>query len=92
MLSKRSLSKVLMMDMTLLITLTTSGQVTTIAGNGKYGFADGHGQDAMFAYPRAICFSKYHNCLFVCDCGNHRIRVIDLKTGITKISNLMSFS
>ncbi len=40
----------------------------------------------MFNYPRAICFSQFHNSLFVCDDANNRIRGIDLKTGITTIA------
>ncbi len=56
------------------------GQVTTIAGCGYPGFADGQHQNAMFTFPRSVCFSQFHNCLFVSD-DNHRIRKIDLKTG-----------
>ncbi len=65
------------------------GQVTTIAGGGRCGFSDGQHQSAMFNYPKAICFSQFHGCLFVCDYGNHRIRRIDLKTGIISISGLL---
>ncbi len=57
--------------------------MTTIAGSGKPGFADGQCHSAMFNHPRAICFSQFHNYLFVCDNGNQRIRMIDLKTGIS---------
>ncbi len=61
---------------------TNQGQVTTIAGCGKQGFADGQGQSAMFSSPQSICFSQFHDCLFVCDYLNNRIRIIELKTGI----------
>ncbi len=60
------------------------GHVTTIAGrSGVVGFADGNGQNAIFNNLRAVCFSKFHDCLFACDDTNHRIRRIDLKTGIS---------
>ncbi len=61
--------------------LHTKGQVTTIAGNGAIGFADGPGQTAIFNNPRSICYSQFHGCLFVCD-RNHRIRKIDLTSGL----------
>ncbi len=56
--------------------------MTTIAGCGKQGFANGQARNAMFSNLHSICFSQYHDCLFVCDFGNHRIRMIELKTGI----------
>lgn len=63
-----------------LITIPT-GQVTTIAGK-KCGFADGQGRNASFNYPWSISFSQLHNCLYISDSGNHRIRTLDLQTGI----------
>ncbi len=65
------------------------GQVTTIAGCGRCGFADGQHQNAMFNFPKAICFSQFHGSLFVCDYNNHMIRKIDLKTGIDSFSILL---
>ncbi len=61
------------------------GQVTTIAGSRNSGFADGQSQNAMFNHPYSICFSQFHDSLFVCDYSNHRIRIIELKTGIVHI-------
>ncbi len=64
------------------MTLFPSGQVTTIAGTGNAGFLDGLAQNTMFNSPWAICFSSLHNCLFISDYNNHRIRIFDLKTGM----------
>ncbi len=56
--------------------------MTTIAGRGIRGFADGQARNAMFSNLYSICFNRFHYCLFVCDYNNHRIRIIELKTGI----------
>jgi len=51
------------------------GLVTTIAGNGVGGYADGFGDLVKFNYPYALALDSDKN-LFVADHGNHRIRVI----------------
>ena len=56
--------------------------MTTISGkNGKYGFKDGRKDNSLFNYPTGICFNEKQECLFICDCQNHRIRKYDLKSG-----------
>ncbi len=60
--------------------INLKGQVTTFAGCGYPGFLDE--QYTMFNRPQSICLSQFHNSLLVCDCANHRVRMIDLKTGI----------
>ncbi len=66
--------------------LCALGNVTTIAGKRTAGFQDG--QSAMFRSPRSLCYSQFHDCLFVCDYSNQRIRIIDVKTGIVVMLNL----
>lgn len=49
--------------------------VSTVAGSGEPGFADGDGQGAQFYNPEGICTDAQGN-LYVADSGNHRIRRI----------------
>lgn len=60
--------------------LDSSGMVTTIAGNGSIGNADGIGSLATFNYPQGIAYDAIGNRLFVADSGNHVIRMIDLSS------------
>ncbi len=55
--------------------------VTTIAGGGTPGDADGAGASATFNGPRGLAIDG--DRLYVVDTGNHRIRAIDLKDGGT---------
>jgi sugar lactone lactonase YvrE len=64
------------------IDLNNGNTVTTIAGNGNQGFADG--TDAMFIYPRGIAVDNSGH-VFVADGNNNRIRMIDLNN-----SNIVS--
>lgn len=53
--------------------ITPQGEVTTFAGSGEYGFADGVGLAAQFAFPQRIAIDASGN-LYVTDA--HRIRKI----------------
>lgn len=57
--------------------------ITTIAGTGQQGFSGDGGPavKAQFRQPHSIAFDP-RGRLLVCDIGNHRVRRIDLKTGI----------
>jgi sugar lactone lactonase YvrE/Tfp pilus assembly protein PilE len=55
--------------------ITPAGVVTTFAGSGVSGFADGTGTAAQFAAPRALAFDGSGN-LLVADTSNSRIRQI----------------
>jgi hypothetical protein len=53
------------------------GTVTTVAGSGQAGSADGAAQAARFNRPVALACDG-HGHLYVSDAGNNAIRVIDL--------------
>jgi sugar lactone lactonase YvrE len=57
--------------------------ITTVAGTGKPGFSGdgGPATKAMLNQPHSIQFDP-EGGLLICDIGNHRIRRLDLKTGI----------
>lgn len=50
-------------------------EVTTLAGSGKFNFADGAGPQALFAFPTGVAVDQSGN-IFVADVGNHKIRKI----------------
>ncbi len=62
-----------------------TGTITTIAGTGEAGFAGDGGPaiKAQFHRPHSIALDGRGN-LYVADIGNHRIRRIDLKTGLVE--------
>ena len=53
--------------------ITTDGQVTTLAGGAKPGYADGPAQDALFDTPCGIAVNAEGE-VFVADTGNNLIR------------------
>ena len=57
--------------------------ISTVAGTGKEGFSGdgGPGVRAALSQPHSIQFGPGGD-LYVCDIGNHRVRRIDMKTGI----------
>ena len=59
----------------------STGVVTTIAGNGVYGYVDGAGISASFKNPYGIGIDRSGN-LFIADTDNHRIRKIIISTGV----------
>jgi DNA-binding beta-propeller fold protein YncE len=61
-----------------------SGVISTVAGTGTAGFG-GDGAPATAAQlnqPHAIQFDSGGQFLYVCDIGNHRLRRIDLESGL----------
>ena len=60
-----------------------TGTVSTIAGNGTAGFSGdgGPGPQAQLSQPHSIALDSAGG-LYICDIANHRIRRVDLKTGV----------
>jgi serine/threonine protein kinase, bacterial len=67
--------------------ISAAGQVTTIAGNGDFGFSDGVGEDASFAQPSGIAIDDDGN-LYVADTYNHAVRKITQDGIVTTIAGL----
>jgi hypothetical protein len=58
-----------------------TGAVTTLAGSGTAGFADGTGTAAQFSQTNGITSDGAGN-LYVADLGNHCIRQVVIATGV----------
>ncbi len=65
----------------------TAGIITTIAGNGNFGFSGdgGPATSAMFAGPYSATVDNAGN-LYIADYGNHRLRKVDPSGTITTIA------
>ena len=55
--------------------VTSGGIVTTLAGDGSYGFADGAGTAARFNQPSGVAVLP-SGSIVVADTSNHRIRLV----------------
>ncbi|MFQ5734341.1 MAG: hypothetical protein ACE5KM_20580 [Planctomycetaceae bacterium] len=60
-----------------------TGVIATVAGTGKRGFSGDRGPAlrATLNVPHSIALDRSGN-LYICDIGNHRIRRVNLKTGV----------
>ena len=65
--------------------ITPDGSVTTLAGNGKFSFADGIGRNAAFNAPGGIAIDAKGN-LFVADYLNNCIRKVAPDGDVRKIA------
>jgi hypothetical protein len=65
--------------------IALDGTVTTFAGTGVAGFADGAGAGAQFNEPTSLVFGST-GTLYVADSLNHRIRVITLGGDVSTYS------
>ena len=65
--------------------ISTDGVVTTVAGNGLAGSADGKGDSASFFYPEAVTVDKNGN-LYVADTHNSLIRKISPEGIVTTLA------
>ena len=60
-----------------------TGRISTLAGTGKSGFSGdgGPASAATFNQPHSLAFDSSGQ-LYICDVLNHRVRRIDLQTGL----------
>ena len=65
--------------------ITTDGLVTTLAGSGNRGFADGQAASASFNLPFGVAVDG-DGCTIVADFGNHRIRKITADGAVTTLA------
>jgi sugar lactone lactonase YvrE len=59
--------------------IDTSGNVSTLAGDGTPRFRDGAGVEARFDSPRGLAIDRARGVLYVADTENFRIRKIQLR-------------
>ncbi len=64
---------------------TATGIISTLAGSGSAGYAEGAGSAASFNTPSNICLNQAQGVLYVSDTGNYRVRSIDISTGQTSL-------
>jgi serine/threonine protein kinase/sugar lactone lactonase YvrE len=65
--------------------ITPDGRVSTLAGSGVAGFADGFGRAARFAYPYGVVVDAM-GTVYVADAGNHRIRSVRADGTVTTVA------
>jgi sugar lactone lactonase YvrE len=64
--------------------ITTDGEVTTIAGGGAPGYADGEQKVALFDTPSGIIVVEDRS-LIVADTGNRRLRKVSAEGNVTTL-------
>jgi sugar lactone lactonase YvrE len=65
--------------------ISSSGVVSTLAGNGTTGYADGLGTNAMFSLPLKVAVDASGN-IYLADGVNHRIRKITSSGFVTTLT------
>ena len=65
--------------------ITTEGEVTTIAGGGMPGYADGEQKTALFDTPSGIIVVE-DSSLIVADTGNGRLRKVSAEGNVTTLT------
>lgn len=67
--------------------ISTTGEVSTYAGTGEEGFADGPVDQALFQFPEGLAIDESTGAvvLYIADTLNSRVRIIDSK-GVSTVA------
>lgn len=65
--------------------ITVAGEVTTIAGAGTAGFADGNAETAKFSDPYGVSLDEQGN-IYIADLNNQKIRKINKQGMVTTVA------
>jgi sugar lactone lactonase YvrE len=84
-----SLTFVIDLASSTLRTISPSGFVSTLAGTGYAGYADGQGTNAAFNEPRFIAASS--SMVYVADYRNHRVRLVNYSGFVSTLAGDGSF-
>ena len=68
--------------------VSTTGTVTTVAGNGSFGASNGTGGAASFNYPNGLAIDAAGNIL-IADKGNNQIRKVTPAGVVTTVSGTL---
>ena len=68
--------------------VSATGAVTTLAGTGSAGYANGAGATAQFDRPGSVAIDHRSN-LYVADVNNRRIRRIDQAGAVTTVATMV---
>lgn len=69
--------------------IISGGLVSTLAGDGTVGFADGAAATARFSDPRSLALGK-DGSLYIVDTNNHRIRKLDTAGQVSTVAGSSS--
>ena len=62
--------------------------VTTFAGSGTGGAANGNGSNASFNNPIGLCLNPNDECMYVCDYNSNTIRKITMQGDVIHVQGL----
>lgn len=73
-----------------ILKVTPAGVVSTFAGSGTYGLADGAAATAQFAFPQSLTVDSSNN-VYVIDANNYAIRKITQAGVVSTVKNFATY-